>query len=631
MKYDFSGYATKNGLLCSDGRVIQQGAFAEADGATVPLVWQHAHNDVGNVLGHAMLENRSDGVYAYGTFNETENGKRAKALVEHGDITALSIYANQLQHSGNTVTHGTIREVSLVLAGANPGALIDNVAIAHGDSMEVLDDEAVIYTGENILMHADEDTETVVPEVEEIAHADSNDSDDDSSVADILGTLNEDQMGAVGMTIGGILHDAGIDQDEYPEPDEDANLQHAFDSMSDQQRDAAYFFIAATVSDYTNAQNDSEDDDSVEHSANEDEEYIMHSNVFDGSATTDNGFETLSHDAMDEVISLAQRNGSLKQAWADYADSHELAHGIVDIDNFFPEPKTLSQQPPAFISRRMAWVGDLLNATHKSPFSRIRTMGADITMDEARARGYIKGQKKVEEQFTNFRRTTTPQTVYKLQKLDRDDIIDITDFDVVAWIKGEMRMMLDEEIARAILVGDGRLASDNAKIKEDNIRPIWTDDDLYTIKATVNKGTTDRDTALEFIDACVKARKNYLGSGTPTLFIGTDLLVEMRLLKDADGYRLYKSDADLANDLRVSRIVEVQLLDNLTREGDDGEVKLGGIIVNPADYTVGANKGGEVTLFDDFDIDYNKYTYLIETRICGALTQPYSAIAVEIA
>lgn len=563
--YDFAGWATKNDVRCSDGRIIRRDAFKDCDGSTVPLVWNHDHNQVNQVLGHAELKNREEGVYAYCSFNDTDAGKIAKELVKHGDVVSLSIYANRLQQRGSEVLHGAIREVSLVLAGANPGALIESV-ISHG---ELSDEEAVIYTGEGLSMF----------------HADDDKKDD----------KNDDKK----------------DGEDVPKPKEDTGktLQEVFDSLTDEQKKLVYFLIGS-------AAEGSKGD--VEHSDFEGDD--MKHNLFSDDNIEEG--ETLSHSEMTAIFADAKRIGSLKEA--------TLAHSIEQIDWLFPEAKNLDT-PPTWISRPMEWVASVMGGVRHSPFSRVKSMMANITEDEARARGYIKGNQKKEQVFSLLRRQTSPKTIYKLQKLDRDDIIDITDFDVVAWIKGEMRFMLDEEIARAILISDGRDASDDDKIDELNIRPIWTDADLYTIKAllTLPSSTTTDQKAKAFIRACVKARKEYKGSGNPTLFTTEDMLTDMLLLEDLNGRIIYDSESKLATALRVSKIVTVPVMEGQTREVGGVTHNLDGIIVNLSDYNVGADKGGAVNMFDDFDIDYNKYAYLIETRCSGALVKPFSAIAVE--
>ena len=566
-RFDFSGWATRNDLKCSDGRTIRKDAFKDNNGQKVPLVWNHQHNDPLNILGHALLENRQEGVYAYCTFNETEAGQNAKLLVEHGDVSALSIYANQLKQRGSDVIHGAIREVSLVLAGANPGAFIDSV-ICHGEESE---EEAIIYTGEDIsLFHAECDKKEETKEEKPVEN-EKKTTDSEETVGEVLDTLNE------------------------------------------KQKTAVFALIAQALE---NADNSDDDDE---------EEKEMKHNVFDQDKTTKEN--VLSHSDIESILSDAKRSGSLKESFL----AHTATYGIDQIDTLFPEPKSMNT-PPEFIKRDMDWVAGVINGVHHTPFSRIKSMFANITEDEARAKGYIKGNLKKEEVFTLLKRTTTPTTIYKKQKLDRDDILDITDFDVVAWIKGEMRMMLDEEIARAILVGDGRLTSDDDHIPEQNIRPVWKDDDLYTIKTkiTVSTTATDDDKAKAMIKAAVKSRKNYKGSGNPVLYTTEDFLTNCLLLEDTQGYRLYKSEQDVATAMRVSKIVTVPVMEGLTRTDSESKTRtLMGIIVNLKDYNVGADKGGAVNMFDDFDIDYNQQKYLMETRCSGALIKPYSAIALE--
>ena len=573
-RFDFSGWATRNDLKCSDGRTIRKDAFKDNNGQKVPLVWNHQHNDPLNILGHALLENRQEGVYAYCTFNETEAGQNAKLLVEHGDVSALSIYANQLKQRGSDVIHGAIREVSLVLAGANPGAFIDSV-ICHGEESE---EEAIIYTGEDIsLFHAECDKKEETKEEKPV------ENEKKTTEGEKKTTESEETVGEV------------------------------LDTLNEKQKTAVFALIAQALE---NADNSDDDDE---------EEKEMKHNVFDQDETTKEN--VLSHSDIESILSDAKRSGSLKESFL----AHTATYGIDQIDTLFPEPKSMNT-PPEFIKRDMDWVAGVINGVHHTPFSRIKSMFANITEDEARAKGYIKGNLKKEEVFTLLKRTTTPTTIYKKQKLDRDDILDITDFDVVAWIKGEMRMMLDEEIARAILVGDGRLTSDDDHIPEQNIRPVWKDDDLYTIKTkiTVSTTATDDDKAKAMIKAAVKSRKNYKGSGNPVLYTTEDFLTNCLLLEDTQGYRLYKSEQDVATAMRVSKIVTVPVMEGLTRTDSESKTRtLMGIIVNLKDYNVGADKGGAVNMFDDFDIDYNQQKYLMETRCSGALIKPYSAIALE--
>ena len=554
-KYDFSGWATRNNIKCSDGRTIRKNAFKDNDGQTVPLVWNHSHNDPTNVLGHALLENRDQGVYAYCTFNNSELGQTAKELVEHGDVTSLSIYANKLQQNGGDVIHGAIREVSLVLAGANPGAYIDSVMI-HGEES---DEEAVIFTGENIsLSHAENKLQP------------------------------EEKL-----------------EEEKTMPNE-KTLQDVFDELTEEQKNVVYALIGQALEDAGVNGKDEGDNE-------------MKQNVFDNDEM--NSGNVLSHSDMMDIISDAKRYGSMKDSFL----AHTQNYGIENVDFLFPDPETLDV-PPTFIQRDMTWVQKVMNGVHHTPFSRIKSLFADITADEARAKGYIKGKMKKEEVFTLLKRTTTPTTIYKKQKMDRDDVVDITDFDVIAWLKKEMRLMLDEEIARAILIGDGRLSSSDDKINETNVRPILTDDDLYTVKANVTVGSdaTGSEKAKAFIDAVIRSRKEYKGSGSPTLFTTEDMVTECLLLEDSIGHKLYKSEAELATTLRVKEIVTVEVMEGVQ---DKNSHDVAGIVVNLADYNVGADKGGAVNMFDDFDIDYNQQKYLIETRCSGALVKPYSAIA----
>ncbi len=578
-RFDFSGWATKANLKCSDGRTIMKDAFKHNDGQTVPLVWNHQHNDPNEVLGHALLENRDEGVYAYCTFNDTESGKTAKLLVQHGDVNALSIYANQLKQKMSNVLHGNIREVSLVLAGANPGASIDSI-IMHGEES---DEEAIIYTGEEITL----------------AHSSNNSTD----AKDSEGTTKENNKMA----------------DDIKKTDGEETVADVFNTLSEKQKTVVYAMIGQALEDAGVTDDDDEDyEDEMGHSEGDN---YMKRNVFDNDEQQD---DVLSHAAMETIIGDAKRFGSLKESFLAHADEY----GIEQIDYLFPEAKTLNN-PPEFIKRDTGWVSTVMGAVHHTPFSRIKSVFANITEDEARAKGYIKGNLKKEEVFSLLKRTTTPTTIYKKQKLDRDDVIDITDFDVVAWLKSEMRIMLDEEIARAILIGDGRLSSSDDKINESNIRPVVSDAELYTIrqKVSVAANATDDDKAKAMIKSAVKARKNYKGSGNPTFFTTEDWLTNALLLEDTQGHRLYKNDSEVAAAMRVSKIVTVPVMEGVKGpEGGD----LIGIIVNLADYNVGADKGGAVNMFDDFDIDYNQQKYLIETRCSGALIKPYSAIELEL-
>lgn len=574
MEYDFSGWATRNNIRCSDGRTILKDAFKHNDGQTVPLVWNHDHNDPLNVLGHALLENRDEGVYAYCTFNDTDAGRNAKALVEHGDVTALSIYANQLKQQGPNVLHGAIREVSLVLAGANPGAFIDSI-IRHGEES---DEEAIIYTGENLVLEHSQNT-----------------------------IVNDKNLDAVK---DNFTPPSGDKKDEKSEK----TVKDVFDTLNEEQKTVVYALIGQALDESNqNENNEKEGNDNMKH------------NVFDQDQKEKEN--VLTHADMETIISEGKRYGSLKDSFL----AHTAQYGIDHIDYLFPDAKNVTNQPD-FIKRDDSYVQKVLRGVHHTPFSRIKSTHANITADEARAKGYIKGHLKKEEVFTLLKRTTTPTTIYKKQKMDRDDIIDITDFDVVAYIKAEMRMMLDEEIARAILVGDGRSTSSDDKIPETNIRPIAKDEDLYTIKApvAVAKDATEDAIAKAFIRTVIKTRKEYKGSGSPTLFTTEDMLTNCLLLEDNNGRIIYDSVDKLATTLRVKEIVPVEVMEGVTRTAGAKNLPLMAILVNLNDYYVGADKGGAINMFDDFDIDYNQEKYLIETRISGALVKPYSAIAFEL-
>lgn len=594
-KYDFSGWATRNDIECSDGRTIRRDAFKGNDGQVVPLVWAHMHNDPTNVLGHALLENRPEGVYAYCSLNDTERGRDAKIQVEHGDIRSLSIYANKLEQSGGDVLHGSIREVSLVLAGANPGAFIEYPVLEH--SGEEIYDEAIIKTDDNQnfeLYHEDKPEES--PKEEEKPKEEKKEMADDKTIQDVIDTMTDEQKEVMYYMVGEALEDDGSADDAG-----DDMAQSAFDY-------------------------------------DEEEEYEMKHNVFDVDERQAN---YLSHDDMNAIFKDAKACGSLREAVNSHLEDGVLAHslphpiprdgmdlpdsstaeqtyGFRDPNMLFPEYKSLNN-PPEWIGRDIAWVSEVMSKAHHTPFSRIKSVFADITEDDARARGYMKGNLKKEEVFTLLKRKTDPQTIYKKQKLDRDDVTDITDFDVVAWIRAEMRRMLDEEIARAILIGDGRPTDSDDHISEEHIRPIATDKPLFSVPVSVPGGEK---LAKNFINECIRSRKFYKGSGNPVLFTTADLHTEMLLIEDELGHKLYKSDTELATALRVSKIIEVEVMEGHKISNKN----LLGIIVNMSDYNIGADKGGEINMFDDFDIDYNQMKYLIETRISGALTKPFSAL-----
>ena len=612
---DFSGWATKADMLCSDGRIIRKNAFEHCDGMKVPLCWNHQHNRPEEVLGHAMLENRDEGVYAYCYFNETESAQAAKECVQHGDINQLSIYANKLKQHGCNVIHGMIREVSLVHCGANPGAFIDSVMMHSDDSCE----EGEIYTGLDFdyvapIVHADNSEKGEKEVAEETKKPEAKDSGE-KTVKEVFDTLNEDQKTVVYAILASVLEDSEdneAEEEEVKHADESTNektVREVFDELTDEQKTAVYAIMGTMLED----EEDEEEDDNVEGGNND-----MKHNVFD----QDTNKEVLTHADMTAIMDDARRCGSLKDA--------VLQHGIEDIEYLFPDAQAIDKVP-GFIKRDDTWVADVMKAVHHTPFSRIKSIFADITEADARAKGYIKGNLKVEEFFGLVKRTTTPTTVYKKQKLDRDDVIDITDFDVVAWLKTEMRMMLDEELARAILVGDGRSTSSNDKINEQNIRPIWTDDDIFTVKAGIElkAGATDDDKAKAFIRTTIKSRKHYKGSGNPVMFMSEDMLTNCLLLEDANGRVIYDTIEKLATALRVKKIVAVPVMEGLTRTVGAKTHELAGIYVNMGDYNVGADKGGAVNMFDDFDIDYNQMKYLIETRCSGALTVPFSAVALE--
>jgi len=622
--YDFVGWATVNDRLCSDGRTIKRDAFKDCDGMTVPLLYNHQHGDPLCVLGHALLKNEPEGVKCYGKFNDTESGRASKLILENGDIVGLSIFADQLKQKSNNATggkdvlHGKIREVSLVLAGANPGARIKSV-ISHEDS----EDEAAYI-------------EFIGDEYEVVCHSDL---DDSVEIEESIDTPDET-----------IEHSDGTKEKEEPmaeevkkeeeKKEEGKTVQEIFDTMNEEQKKVTYFMIGQAIQDALNGDlpEDEEDND-------EGEKEEMTHNIFEGEAANT---EVLSHSDIEEIFTKDwKRYGSLKDAVEARLEGGTLMHavqddsgktityGVANIDYLFPEAKTLDN-PPSFIKRNQEWVGVVMNGVHHTPFSRIKSVFADITMDEARAKGYIKGKKKAEEVFKLLKRATTPTTVYKKQKLDKDDIRDIVDFDVVAWLKKEMRMMLDEELARAFLISDGRSSVDDDKIDEDNIRPIWKDDDLYVIrkKLTFEEGAKDEDKAKAIIDAAIEAQEDYEGSGSPIFFCDRWFLTRALLMRNQIGERMYKSAADLASEMGVSRIVPVPVFKNQTRtarEGtsETGSFKLIGLAVNLDDYNVGADKGGAVEMFDDFDIDYNQEKYLIETRCSGALIRPNSAIVIE--
>lgn len=608
--YDFCGWASKNDLLCSDGRTIRRGAFASDDGKKVPMVYQHQHTSIDNVLGHAILENRDEGMYAYCYLNESDTGKMAKELVRHGDICAMSIYANKLKQIGNDVVHGEIKEVSLVLAAANPGAAIESVVLEHSDGST--EEEAIIYSGEDtqykILSHAESSTQT----------------SSDKTVNDILNNMSEAKKNVLYYMLAKVS-----ETDEEAEDDdviEDSDIRHAdvsggrtiqdiFDTFTSDEKKVAFYLIGKAIeesgsmaqSDIPNIDDESEENETMKH------------NVFENNQV-DNDETVLSHAEIEEIFRDTKQYGTLKNS--------ALAHGVTNIEYLFPDAKTVTPTPE-LIKRNDDWVSKVMGAVHRTPFSRIKSTAANLTEEDARAKGYMKGKLKKDEVFSLLKRTTEPTTIYKKQKLDRDDVVDITDFDVVAWIKSEMRMMLNEEIARAILIGDGRLTSSDDKIPEDHIRPVAFDSELYTvpIEVTVAAQATDDDKAKAIIRSIIKGRKEYKGSGNPVMYTTEDVLTDMLLMEDKMGRVVYDSVTKLATALRVSEIVTVPVMEGLKDSENNAVIA---VIVNLADYNVGADRGGEVNMFDDFDIDYNAMKYLIETRCSGALTKPYSALAVKL-
>ena len=578
MNFDFSGYATRVDVKCNDGLTIRQNAFKGDDGKQVPLCWQHGHSDVTNVLGHAVLEHRADGVYAHCSFNGTEHAKHARLAVQNGDVNSMSIYATDVVKRSQNVMHGVIREVSLVLGGANPEAKIDNVVFAHDGFEETMDDEIIIFSGDKF-----DSLPGVTPTV--IAHADTED-DPERTLQDVYDEMTDEQKNLVHYVMQKASEDAEDIDDE-----EDEDIEQS-DMPADETAET--------------------NDTTINHADSAEEGTSMTHNVFESADTKPKG-AVLSHSDIKTIFKDGLQMGSLKEA----VEKYTLQHGIENIDLMFPDAKAVTNTPD-FIKRQTEWVSTVMSGTRHTPFSRIKTLAADITMEEARAKGYVKGNLKKEEFFKLLKRVTTPQTVYKKQKLDRDDVVDITDFDIVVWLKAEMRLMLEEEIARAILVGDGRSNADEDKIKEEHIRPIASDDELYV---TTVYAKIDGLNASGVVDAAVLHRKHYKGTGNPTFFTSEDVLSAMLLTKDTQGRRLYADVSALAAAMRVRNIVAVEIFD----EHPD----LIGIMVNLADYVVGSDKGGNVSLFDDFDIDYNTYKYLIETRLSGALVKVKSAVVIR--
>ena len=637
MGYDFSGYATRNNIRCSDGRTIMRDAFAGQDGQKVPLVYQHNHSDIDNVLGHAVLENRDDGVYCYGTFNDTPMGQDAKELVKHGDITALSIYANHLTEHNKNVMHGNIREVSLVLAGANPGAYIDNVSIQHSDgAVDLLDDEAVIYSGEDIVIeHNDKESEK---DMRHASNSTADQSDDnassDKTVQDVFDTFTDKQKEAVYAIIGAAIggsdgasgqHDVAHADDS--EDDSGETVQDVFDTLNDEQKNVAYALIGLAIDD-SEGDSDSEDTDgdynnSASHS--EDEGDIMHMNTFEQTGAADDAL-ALSHDDMKEFMSEARDYGSFRdysEKWIQHAGQQ---YGIENIEVLFPDARQVGDAPYLY-KRDTDWVDVVLNGTRHTPFARIKTSYADLTEEEARAKGFTldreNNKRKMDEVFKVYKRVTTPQTIYKKQRLDRDDEIDVTDFNVVNFLWNEMKIMIREETARDILIGDGRPASAEDHVNTENVRPIVGDDDLYVI---YKKGTDPTVDPTAFVDFARESKVGYRGSGMPTLFLSPSLHGKLMVQRDKVGRRLYDTDASLAAAMGVSGIVEVPVLEGFYYGETGSQEYVDAVMVNLNDYTIGTDQGGELTQFSDFDIDFNQHKYLIEARLSGALTMPKSAI-----
>ena len=649
--YDFAGWATKNNIRCSDGRTIMHGAFSADNGKRVPLVWNHQHDNVRNVLGHADLEERPEGVYAYCSFNNTEHGQDAKDCVKHGDIVALSIYANQLKQNGANVIHGAIREVSLVLAGANRGAVIDSV-LEHGelsdDSAEIsfvgygdieihhsdLDEQDDDYEDEELDGYQEDDeAEENEEDDENLQHADNGEAkkeekeDGGETVADVMNTLTDKQRKAVAIIIEQAIADSKGDNTmshadgdaQNDAENDDETVEDVYNTLNEKQKKVVNFLIGEALKN-----KDSEGGSEMKH------------NVFEGSENVQN---TISHAEIHEICRVGKQMGSLKAAVDQAYEEGVLEHaegdyGINNIDYLFPDAKAMTTEPE-LIKRDMGWVDDVFNGVHRTPFKRVKSVFADITEDEARAKGYIKGKFKKEEVFTLLKRTTDPQTIYKKQKLDKDDLEDLEDnFNVLPWIKNEMNMMFREEVARAILIGDGRPSSSDDKIQENHIRPIYNDEDLFTVKVPVEvkSGATEDEVARALIKAMVKARKQYKGTGNPTFFTTEDYLTDCLLIENTLGERLYKSEAEVATAMRASKITTVEPMENktisITAEGGrTTSYPLMGVLVNLTDYNVGAKNGGKTDFFEDFDIDFNQQKYLYEARMSGALKKPFSAIS----
>lgn len=619
--YDFAGWATKNDILCSDGRTIRKNAFIEDDGKVVPLVWNHQHDSPSNVIGHALLKNCDDGVRAYCTLNDTENGKNARLQIENGDINALSIFANNLKHKMHDVIHGSIKEVSLVLAGANPGACIDSISMAHGEDSD--ENEGIVYTDEVITLCHSDDKEDKTDKKKDKEESEKTNTDETKNKENKTEAEAEDDKG----------EENKKDDKEKKETPEDI-----FNSMSEKQQNLLLGMVGEALSDDDKK---ASEEKNKKNKKSEGGDETMKQNAFDKNSAP--AAETLSHSDIKEIMKDIKRYGTLKDSMLQHGvtmekiDNTFLAHaedyGMKNINYLFPDAKNLTQEP-TFISRDMEWVSYVMSHVHRTPFSRVKSIHANITADEARAKGYIKGKLKKEEVFTLLKRTTEPTTVYKKQKIDRDDLVDITDFDALLFMKNEMRVMLNEELARAFFIGDGRSTSSDDKINEQNIRPIYKDADLYTVKFAledVTSKSTSAERAKAFIRGVIKSRKQYKGSGNPALFITEDILTDCLLLEDKNERVIYDTMEKLKTALRVSDIITVPVFENQKREDTDGNsYDLQGILVNLRDYNVGADKLGEINTFEQFDIDYNQQKYLMETRCSGAMTVPYGAIVYEV-
>lgn len=643
MEFDFGGYATKNDVLCTDGRIIRKNAFKSQNGQKVPLVWMHQRNDPTNVLGHAYLENRDDGVYCYCKFNESANGQHAKLLVEHGDVNSLSIFANDLVQKGANVTHGAIREVSLVIAPANSGALIDNPIVQHGDidsdDYEEYEDmsqatiswfseleHGVEFDVDAFVEHAcDKKVKMGAKKQEDPEEEDDSDSEDKSKEDDDPDPEDkseeddsEDEEEKKVKKDSKSMEHAAKDT-----PEDEETVQDVYNTLTDKQKKVVAFLIGSAIAE---SENDEEDEDNKAEHSNMEGEDTMSRNVFDQNNTIEMNSQTpsLSHDQMTAIMDDAVKCGSYKTAFLAHAEEIKERYGIENIDILFPDAKTVGDNP-YMIKRDTEWVAGVLSETTHVPFSRIKSVAADLTADEARAKGYVKGNRKKEEVIRLLKRVTTPTTVYKKQKLDRDDIVEITELNIIAWLKAEMRIMLNEELARAFLIGDGREIEDEDKINEENIRPIATDDEMYAHQVILEADVANEDLPEEIL----MAQENYKGSGNPSLYSTSKIVLKMLLAKDKIGRRLYNTDAELSSSMGVKKIVRVPVMEQVTRVTDDGDkIELIAIVVNLRDYTVGATAGGQISMFDDFDIDFNQQKYLIETRCSGALTVPKSAVVI---